>query len=373
MTTVNESLYMRNFKDYRFLQVFYPTRGILAYYSRATGEMQALPGADDPLFVHCAADWTPDGETLVFARAKARDPRPDDGVQAQYAGDPAEIPMQYDLYRIPFRGGQGGQPEPIAGASNNGMSNTFPKISPDGKWIVFVKCKNGQLMRPDGKLWIVPPAGGTGREMQCNTWRMNSWHSFSPNSRWLVFSSKANTPYTQMFLTHLDDQGNASPAILIPNSTAANRAVNLPEFVNIAYDDLVHIEMPALDYLEKGRRALLLAKQGQVEQAIAMFDETVKEQPDYYDGCMAAAVLVRRQGREDEAKMRLEALLQLNPRYLIARRELIKLLEKQGMQADAIAQYETGLESQSGFSRGSRSCWHAGILTTRITGRRLRT
>ncbi|MBM4092085.1 MAG: hypothetical protein FJ276_22045 [Planctomycetes bacterium] len=197
-------------------------------------------------------------------------------MRAQYAGDPAETPLKYDLYRMPFRGGQGGVPEPIVGASGNGMSNTFPKVSPDGKWIVFVKCKNGQLMRPDGKLWIVPVAGGTARELQCNTSRMNSWHSFSPNSRWLVFSSKANTPYTQMFLTHLDDEGNASPAILIPNSTASNRAVNLPEFVNIAYDDLVRIEMPALDHVEKGRRALALAKQGNVEQAIALFDEAAK-------------------------------------------------------------------------------------------------
>ena len=31
------NFYTANFKDYRFLQVFYPTRGILAWYSRATG------------------------------------------------------------------------------------------------------------------------------------------------------------------------------------------------------------------------------------------------------------------------------------------------------------------------------------------------
>ena len=40
--------YVSNFKDYRFLQVFYPTRGILAWYDRATGERHPLPGADDP-------------------------------------------------------------------------------------------------------------------------------------------------------------------------------------------------------------------------------------------------------------------------------------------------------------------------------------
>jgi Tol biopolymer transport system component len=71
----------------------------------------------------------------------------------------------------------------LKGASQNGMSNSFPKISPDGKWIVFVQAKNGQLMRPDSKLYIVPAAGGTARLMNCNTSLMNSWHSFSPNGR----------------------------------------------------------------------------------------------------------------------------------------------------------------------------------------------
>jgi len=82
------------------------------------------------------------------------------------------------------------------------MSNNFPKVSPDGRWIVFVKNRNGQLMRPDSELYMVPFDGGEARRMNCNTSRMNSWHSFSPNGRWLVFSSKSRSPYTQMFLTH---------------------------------------------------------------------------------------------------------------------------------------------------------------------------
>ena len=79
---------------------------------------------------------------------------------ALQANDPNETQIQYDLYRIPFNDGKGGTPEPIEGASQNGMSNNFPKVSPDGRWIVFVKCKNGQLMRPDSQLYIVPFEGG---------------------------------------------------------------------------------------------------------------------------------------------------------------------------------------------------------------------
>ena len=147
---------------------------------------------------------------------------------------------------MPFRNGKGGKAVPIPGASQNGMSNNFAKVSPDGKFIVFVQCNNGLLMRPDSKLWIVPAEGGEARLMKCNTPRMNSWHSFSPNIRWMVFSSKANTYYTQLFLTHIDEQGNDSPPIFIPRSTADNRAVNIPEFVNINYEDMQEIKVPAV-------------------------------------------------------------------------------------------------------------------------------
>jgi hypothetical protein len=62
----------------------------------------------------------------------------------------------------------------------------------------------------------------------------DSWHTFSPNGRWLAFSSKARGPYTQLMLTHIDGNGNDTPAIMVDNTTAANRAVNIPEFVNVA-------------------------------------------------------------------------------------------------------------------------------------------
>ena len=80
--------YVTNYSDYRFLQVFYPTRGILAWYSRETGKLQPLPGADDPRFVQMTAVWSPDGQYLVFARALAREPNPEGAPTALAANDP---------------------------------------------------------------------------------------------------------------------------------------------------------------------------------------------------------------------------------------------------------------------------------------------
>jgi tetratricopeptide (TPR) repeat protein len=60
---------------------------------------------------------------------------------------------------------------------------------------------------------------------------MNSWHTWSPNSRWLVFSSKANGPYTQLYLTHIDAAGQDAPAVLLEHLTEPNHAANIPELV----------------------------------------------------------------------------------------------------------------------------------------------
>ncbi len=344
VTTLNEAVHVSNFMDYRFLQVFFPTRGILGWYNRSTGEIKALPGADDPKFVHCDPVWTPDGSQLVFARAEAKDPYPKDGKLAARANDPAETQIQYDLYRMPFQNGQGGRAEPIAGASGNGMSNTFPKVSPDGKWIVFVKCRNGQLMRPDSTLWIVPTNGGTARPMKCNTSLMNSWHSFSPNGRWLVFSSKCNPPYTQMFLTHIDSDGNDSPAVLVPNSTAANRAVNIPEFINTSYDDLVRIDVPALEYYRHALLGLRLRKEGKLGDALDEFETAIKLQPDFQHAHTQAAVTLIMQGKLDEAMARLNETLALDPNDSRALCTAGMVLAQGGRLDEAVASLQKAIE-----------------------------
>ncbi|MCS7239391.1 MAG: tetratricopeptide repeat protein [Thermoguttaceae bacterium] len=346
VTTLNESVYVQNFRDYRFLQVFYPTRGILGYYDRVTRQIKPLPGADDPKYVHCDPVWTPDGKTIIFARAEAKDPYPPGYRPAAFANDPNEPQIQYSLYRIPFRDGQGGVAEPIEGASHNGMSNTFPKVSPDGKWIVFVKCRNGQLLRPDSELWIVPVEGGKARRMRCNTRLMNSWHSFSPNGRWMVFSSKVNTPYTQMFLTHIDENGQDSPPILIPNSTAANRAVNLPEFVNRPYQEFESIRVPAIEYLELGMEGIRLFEAGRLDEALVRFQRAVQKQPDYLEGHVSIGVILIEKGRWEEAIPHLEKALALDPKCWFAHANLGIVRQNQGRRHEAITHFRYAAELQ---------------------------
>lgn len=340
VSTVNESVHAVNFMDYRFLQVFYPTRGILAVYSRATGSIRALPGADDPRYVHTGATWSPDGQTLVFSRAAARDPYPEGRALPKAANDSAELPLQYDLYRIPFNDGRGGKPEPVRGASANGMSNTFPKFSPDGRWIVFVRCRNGQLMRPDSELYIVPAAGGQARRMNCNTPLMNSWHSFSPNGRWLVFSSKWLSPYTQMFLTHIDGNGNDTPPILVENATAPNRAVNIPEFVNLPPDGLLSIDVPAAEFYRLYDQASELAQAGDFSRSAEIWRQAIALEPADARAHNNLGAVLTRLGRQREAVESYRRAVSLKPAWPEARFNLGAALWSLGSQAEALKEWE---------------------------------
>lgn len=275
-----DRLYSTNYRDIAFSQVFYPTRGILVWYDRNKKEMRPLPGADDPDYVQTSAFWSPDGKYLIYSRAKARDPYPPGAPKPLHANDPNETQIQYDLYKIPFNAGRGGKAVPVEGASGNGMSNDFPKVSPDGRWIVFVQNKNGLLMRPDSRLFMVPFEGGKARLMKCNLSLMNSWHTFSPNGRWLAFSSKARGPYTRLMLTHIDANGNDTPAIIVDNTTAANRAVNIPEFVNMPLDGIEKIDPQATEFYRMFDKAFAFVQNNQIPEAIEVLRNAIQLDPD---------------------------------------------------------------------------------------------
>jgi Flp pilus assembly protein TadD len=379
---VLDRLYSTNFKSILFSQVFYPTRGILAWYDRKEKTMRALPGADDPQFVHTSAFWSPDGKFLIFSRARAVDPYPPGAAKPEQANDPNETQIQYDLYKIPFNEGKGGKAVPVEGASGNGMSNDFPKVSPDGRWIVWVQNKNGLLMRPDSRLYIVPFEGGKARLMNCNLSLMNSWHTFSPNGHWLAFSSKDRGPYTRLMLTHIDANGNDTPAIIVDDTTAANRAVNIPEFVNAPMDGLEKIDPQATEFYRLFDQAYALMENDQLPEAITVLREAIARNPDdavthyvlatalsgnnqesealeeYRKACALApanaaffdhlAVSLALNGHPDEAVEQLQKAIALVPAAPEYRFNLGVLLESRGDNAGTVAAFQKAVELSRG-------------------------
>jgi dipeptidyl aminopeptidase/acylaminoacyl peptidase len=283
VTTVKDRVISKNFpfepQHVAFSQLFFPVNGRLAVYDRQTGVLKELPGANLPEYVQSNATWTPDGKYIVFCRAPALPYPNNDTLQINITDEELinefvqrKRPFKFDICIIPFNEGRGGVAKPIKGASGNGMSNYFPAVSPDGKWLVFCKAENFMLLQPDSRLYIVPLEGGKARRLEFNLPLMNSWHAWSPNGRWLTFVSKGLSIYTDLFLTHIDENGHASPPVLVERARKFRRAVNYPEFVNIAankkfdmiydYVELIHIQKAIWDNdLEKARKLYFQWKQ----------------------------------------------------------------------------------------------------------------
>jgi tetratricopeptide (TPR) repeat protein len=301
---VLDRLYNGFYANYGFGQVFYPTRGVLGWYSKESGKLQPLPGADDP----------------------------------------NETQIQYDLYRIPFNDGKGGTAEKVVGASENGMSNNFPKVSPDGKWIVFVECKNGLLMRPDSKLFIVSFEGGQARPLESNLPVMNSWHTWSPNGRWLAFSSKSPSLYTHLYLTHIDEQGHASPPVVVENATAANRAVNIPEFVNFSIGDLDHIDTPAVDFYKDFDAAQQLSDTHKYAEAVPAWKLALEKDPEDPRTHNNLGVALAATGKTSEAIDEYNKSLALNADSSQTHNNLGSALAEAGKSDQAFAEFQKAIE-----------------------------
>ncbi|MCK3684122.1 tetratricopeptide repeat protein [Maribellus sp. YY47] len=284
--------------DLEFSQLFFPFKGILMTYDRFNETFTPLPGAADTNLVQSNPAWTPDGQNILFARAKAKHYE-ESGIQN---GSRAKLKdmerykkfeqsyvsrdslFKYDIYTIPFNEGRGGIATPLKGASGNGMSNYFPRISPDGKWIVYNQAESFMLLQKDSKLWIVPAEGGEARMLTCNQDVMNSWHSWSPNSKWLVFSTKKFGAYTQLFLTHIDENGNDSPPVYLDNFSFDKYANNIPEFVNMKYDPELVINPLFLaedEFLI--REGEILQEKGMNNEAYKSFSEAIAKFPKSAD------------------------------------------------------------------------------------------
>ncbi|MGB5325288.1 MAG: tetratricopeptide repeat protein [Pseudomonadales bacterium] len=303
-----------------FSQLFFPIKGILVVYDTVTGTFAPLPGADDPDYVQSNPTWSPDGEFVVFARTKVYKKASiensssillDEHDVPEFIED--KQPFKFDLYRVPFNGGQGGVAEAIEGASHNGMSNFFAKYSPDGKWIVFTRAENYMLLMPDSELYIVPASGGAARRLRANTPLMNSWHSFSSNGKWLVFSSKANTPYTQLFLTHIDEQGNSTPPVVLERFTGNDRAANIPEFVPLPAKSIAQIKEQFLDAYSFLRAGMANERTGNYPAAVKAYQRGLETEPENVELLNSLGFALFQQGNSGQAVAALEKALEVDP------------------------------------------------------------
>jgi len=140
--SINEISFATVMDDLAYSQLFFPTYGIIAIYDGK--RITPLAGASDDRYVQANPTWSADEKFLYFCRAKSKNEVHPNLAKVTTIFEKRSIEelnqiynIQFDLYRLPFNEGRGGEAEPVRGASQNGMSNYFPRVSPDGKWLIM--------------------------------------------------------------------------------------------------------------------------------------------------------------------------------------------------------------------------------------------
>ena len=175
--------------------------------------------------------FSPDGETLYFCTADSVNV-PSEYQQVKYS----LCSIGFDPHSRTF----GDKVDTLFNAAQHDKSVSFPRVSPDGKWLMFTLSEYGNfsIWHKDADLWMLNLA--TKEIYPLN--RLTSHHavsypSWSHNSRWVVFSSRRiDGLYTRPFFAHINDDGNPEKPFLLPQRSTKfyNELLysyNIPEFI----------------------------------------------------------------------------------------------------------------------------------------------
>jgi Tol biopolymer transport system component len=173
--------------------------------------------------------FSPDGKWLYFCSAEAVSPMPDKHREARYG-----------LYRIAFNPEDctfGDSLECVYDAPAEGASVSFPRISPDGRFLCFTRhgFGNFSIWHKDADLWMVDLSDGSVSLVEgVNSDDVESFHTWSSDGRWLVFSSRRDDGlYTKPYFCHIDSSGNATKPFLLPQRDPVRYYKRLMESYNL--------------------------------------------------------------------------------------------------------------------------------------------
>ena len=155
--------------------------------------------------------FSPDGKWLYFTTAK-RQIYPTDYDKEKYS-----------LCRVSFdekTGRIGERVDTLINARVTGKSVSWPRPSYDGRYLMYTQTDYGyfSIWHPEADLWLLDlQTGETHPVSEVNSKRAESFHNWSANSRWFLFTSRREDGlYTQVFFSSLDEQGKATKPFLLP-------------------------------------------------------------------------------------------------------------------------------------------------------------
>jgi len=208
----------------------------LAVYLVGEQKVAWVPELATPEWLETYPTWAPDGKHLYFCRAPVL------WDETHTVPPPRYAEVRYSLMRVgcDIEARTWGAVETVLSAEETGQSITLPRFSPDGRFLVFCMSNYSTFptFQPDSDLYIMDMESGEYRRMECNSEYAESWHCWSRNGRWLVFSSKrANSPFIRAYFTHIDESGRSSKAFVLPQKDPAFydsciRLFQIPELIS---------------------------------------------------------------------------------------------------------------------------------------------
>jgi hypothetical protein len=231
----------------------------LVLYNIGKNETFMIDDQDTVRYMPTFPSWSPDGKYLYFCRAK-QVIDPDDPTLEQIKN------TRYDLVRKAFDPLTGvfGPAELIFGAASLGKSVSFPRVSPDGRFIIFTLHDYGTfpIWHSEADLYIQELSTGIVLPMTVNSKETDSYHTFSENGRWLVFSSKRTDGRTSRpHFAYLRSDGTQGKPFILPQKDPERyfrmiESFNIPEFVN------GKIKFSPHDMEEASQKEILVARPG---------------------------------------------------------------------------------------------------------------
>jgi len=191
--------------------------------------------------------WSADGRFLYFCSApKIEAFKSKEGYVAFENIRYCLINIGYDIEKDAW-----GERETVLSSEETGLSVVMPRPSPDGRFLLFCMAKYGSfpVYRPDSDLYLMDLRSGEIRKPDINSDRADTFHSWSKNGRWFVFSSKRiDGLCARPYFCHVDTAGHVSKPFVMPQKDPSFyrtflKTYNVPELmdgpVTVRWHDLV--------------------------------------------------------------------------------------------------------------------------------------
>ncbi|MBP5799539.1 MAG: PD40 domain-containing protein [Prevotella sp.] len=224
--------------DHNKIEVYDSESDLIAYYVDK-GEVTNLE--NDTTELEVFPSWAPDGKTLYYCSAHFD--RQDSTLSRISEIVKRSQQIKYNIYKKSFDPETltFGPRELVFSADSLNKSATLPRISPDGRYLMFALAKYGvfHIWHHDADLWLMDLQTGEARPAEeINSQDTESYHSWSSNGKWVVFSSRRDDgSYTRPFFAHIDKDGHGTKPFELPSADPDYhrqfmRCYNIPEFMH---------------------------------------------------------------------------------------------------------------------------------------------